>query len=271
MNKKNESVTRKQPRKEAIRADERRVVSARTLWRWKREQQARDRELVASGTVRPESMLLIRPEMLKGVRIVWPDISLVDDPRERKRKSNRPGRAAKRSVKRRATPRPKTGLKPICGKAPTVLILGSFPSEESLRKGQYYANPTNQFWHLIEATFGIRRDQPYTQRVKAIMSQGIALWDILMSCERSGSLDNNIKMSNAVPNDVAKLLQRRASIQTIGLNGRTAESIFKRHFATLDKRGLKILYLPSSSSACTVKIEQKARAWSVLKNSSAQR
>lgn len=95
---------RKQPQKEAIRTDEPRVVSARTLWRWKREQQARDREFVASGKVRAESMLFIRPEMLKGVRIIWPDVSLVDDPREPKPKSRKPGGAAKRPNKN-ASPR----------------------------------------------------------------------------------------------------------------------------------------------------------------------
>lgn len=271
MNKENESVKRKQPRKEAIRADEPRVVSARTLWRWKREQQVRDRGLVASGIVRPESMLLIRPGMLKGVRIVWPDISLVDDPPKRKRKLNRPGRAVKRSTRRRATPKPKTGLNPILGKVPKVLILGSFPSEESLRKRQYYANPTNQFWHLIETIVGIRRDQPYEQRIKAIRSKGIALWDVLRSCARSGSLDRNMKMSSAVPNDIARLLQRRPSIRIIGLNGRTAERIFKRHFSALGKHRLKVVYLPSSNSAHAVRLKEKFRTWSLLIDSAARR
>ena len=157
-----------------------------------------------------------------------------------------------------------TGLEPMLGKMPKVLILGSFPSEHSVRARQYYANPRNQFWQLMEAIAGIKHDQPYEQRIQAMTAKGIALWDVLHACERGGSLDSKIKLRTATTNDLVGLLDRTPSIQIIGLNGRTAEKIFKRRFSALDARGLEIVPLPSSSSAHAVKIEQKVRAWSAL-------
>jgi hypoxanthine-DNA glycosylase len=161
----------------------------------------------------------------------------------------------------------KTGLGLLVGKAPTVLILGSFPSEESLRLRQYYANPRNQFWRLMEAIVSLDQHQPYQRRVQAITAKGIALWDVLHACERVGSLDNKIKRGSAVMNNINGLLDQMPSIRMIALNGRTAAKIFDRNFDALRARELEIVNLPSSSSANAVKLEQKVRAWSVLTNS----
>lgn len=258
-----ESVKRKQKRSTATSADEPKRVSARTLWRWKRQQQARDRELAASGKPPPEGRVLIRPEMLKGARIIWPNGSLIDDPLESRRKASNPLRARKSRTGERIPSTLKTGLEPLLGEAPTILILGSFPSEESLRTQRYYANPKNQFWHLMEAIAGIKQDQPYEKRVDAMTAKGIAVWDVLHSCERDGSSDCKIKMRTAMPNNLCDLLARMPSIKIIGLNGTTASMMFDRFFNVHGQR-LEIVTLPSSSSAHVVKLEEKSRAWSAL-------
>lgn len=165
-------------------------------------------------------------------------------------------------LRRRNEPRRKTGLAPVVGEAPVVLILGSFPSEESLRTRQYYANPRNQFWRLIEASIGISHDQPYKDRVETLKANGIALWDVLRSCERKGSSDGKIKMPTALPNDLTGFLKRNPSIKSVGINGRTAAVYFDRYFSALRTRGLNILTLPSSRSANTTQLEKKVQAWS---------
>jgi hypothetical protein len=55
------------------------IASAEDLWAIKRESQARDHRLEASGIVAPEAMLLLRPEQLEGVWIEWPNVSLNDE------------------------------------------------------------------------------------------------------------------------------------------------------------------------------------------------
>jgi len=42
-----------------------------------------------------------------------------------------------------------------------VLVLGTLPGEESIRRGEYYANPRNAFWRSVESLLGIPADEPY--------------------------------------------------------------------------------------------------------------
>ena len=248
------------------------TISQRTSLRWKRQSPARDRELIASGKLPPEAMFLLRPERIRGARVVaWPDVSLTDDlPEPKRKRASKPKRARNTEASMCTVSRLKTGLGPLVGQKPTILILGSFPSEESLRAKQYYANSKNQIWRLLEAIASVKHDLPYEQRVRALKAKGIALWDVLQSCERGGSLDSKIKMETVTTNNLAALLDRNTSIKIIGLNGGTAARIFDRYFSALRTRGLEIVSLPSSSSAHAVKFEQKVQAWSVLMDSAAR-
>jgi len=250
------------------------TISQRTALRWKRQSQARDRELVESGKVPPEAMFLIPPEMIAGAKVVrWPkgaSLSYGGSPKPRRKHANKPkhGNSLRRS--KRIALRMETGLGPLVGPNPTVLILGSFPSEESLRSRQYYANPRNQFWRLLEVITGIKHDLPYEQRIQAMMAKDIALWDVLHSCARRGSLDREIQMGTVIANDLTAFLDKMPSIKAIGLNGGTAARMFDRYFSNLRARELEIVTLPSSSSAHAVELERKARAWAVLMDSAAQ-
>ena len=107
---------------------------------------------------------------------------------------------------------------PVAGNDATVLILGSMPGKESLKQHQYYAHPQNAFWKIMGELVGAHPDLPYPQRLHALTNARIALWDVLETCERQGSLDSDIQ--NETANDFAsffnsasahhaRILQRR--------------------------------------------------------------
>lgn len=133
-----------------------------------------------------------------------------------------------------------------------ILILGSMPGVASLTAQQYYAHPRNRFWPLMQALFGVPLDADYDTRVTALNHAGVALWDVLHSCERPGSLDSRIVRGTEVPNDIAGLLARHPALEVIALNGGAAQDAFRRSVApTLGARldAIRVLAMPSTSPA----------------------
>ena len=108
---------------------------------------------------------------------------------------------------------------PIVGDLPRVLILGSMPGIASLNAYQYYAHPQNAFWKIMEAILGISASADYEARVEALKRSNIALWDVLESCIRPGSMDAAIDMDSAKVNDIKAFLQRHPEISVICFNG----------------------------------------------------
>src|SRR5687768_16698899 len=93
---------------------------------------------------------------------------------------------------------------PVVDARTRLLVLGSLPGEESLARGQYYANPRNQFWRLIGAVIGADLAAlAYPQRLEALLAAGVGLWDTVGSATRRGSLVGNIRLRDA--NDLAEL------------------------------------------------------------------
>jgi TDG/mug DNA glycosylase family protein len=159
-----------------------------------------------------------------------------------------------------------TGLPPVVGESPKVLILGSFPSVISLEKKEYYGNPRNRFWHLVEALLGIKAQLPYHVRTVQLKTKGITLWDITKECEREGSDDTAIK--NEVLNDIPGFLRDHPSIRVIVLNGGGAGRLFHRQLPN-GIPGIMMFTLPSTSPAnARFGLPQLADAWSVLRESS---
>ena len=64
------------------------------------------------------------------------------------------------------------GLAPLIDGRSRVVILGSFPSVKSLDKQEYYGNPQNHFWPIVERLLGIVRTCPYAERKMAAYPEG---------------------------------------------------------------------------------------------------
>lgn len=131
-----------------------------------------------------------------------------------------------------------------------VLILGSMPGVESLRRKQYYAHPQNQFWTIMGELFGAGREMPYAERVERLLERGVAVWDVLMHCERDGSLDSAIVSGSEAVNDFVPFFERHPAIRAVFFNGAKSESLFARHVRpALGARAgaLRFERLPSTS------------------------
>ena len=133
-----------------------------------------------------------------------------------------------------------------------VLILGSMPGAESLRRREYYAFAHNQFWPIMGELFGAGRELPYPERVQRLLEQRIALWDVLASCERLGSLDGAIRPETERPNNLPRFLDQHPAVRAVFFNGGKAEASFRRHVRPrLGARAerLRFVRLPSTSPA----------------------
>ena len=153
------------------------------------------------------------------------------------------------------------GFKPIVNDECVAVILGSMPSEESLRQQKYYGNPRNHFWELVYSQFNIPVSYDYAQRCAFLINHKIALWDVFYSAEREGSLDSNIK--NGVPNDFKFFFKRYPNIKCIFFNGSKAEEQFKRSFKDIYNK-MQHFSLPSSSPANTKPISEKKKEWAKI-------
>jgi TDG/mug DNA glycosylase family protein len=152
----------------------------------------------------------------------------------------------------------KHGLAPVSGRDPAILILGSYPSSLSLAKNEYYGNPQNQFWKIIESLLEIDHTIPYTSRIALLTEQRIALWDVIFTCTREGSADTAIR--DPVPNDIRGFIEDHPTIRCIALNGNTAG----RYFKTMAP-GLPYIILPSTSPAnARMTLAQKTQSWACI-------
>ena len=156
---------------------------------------------------------------------------------------------------------------PIATADSHTLILGSMPGVLSLQRQQYYAHPRNAFWTIMGELLAFDPQLPYEQRIAALTGAGIALWDVLQSCHRPGSLDADIAKETAVPNDFARFFAKHPHIRRIFFNGATAEAMFlKRALPTLYGSGqFQMARLPSTSPAhAGLSIKEKLLRWKTV-------
>lgn len=131
-----------------------------------------------------------------------------------------------------------------------VLVLGTMPGRESLRRQQYYAHPRNAFWPILAAFVGLAPEAGYAARTQAILRAGIAVWDVLATCDRPGSLDRDIDPATARPNDFRGFFRAHPGITTVCCNGAAAEQLFRRHvLAATASPSFSVVRLPSTSPA----------------------
>ena len=152
---------------------------------------------------------------------------------------------------------------PIARNDARVLILGSMPGQASLAAGRYYAHPQNAFWRIASTLTGLDPDSPYPARVEALKSARIALWDVLHSCSREGSLDAAIERDTQTVNDFPAFFLRHGRITHVFFNGAKAEECFRRQvLKQLAAPGLEYLRLPSTSPAnASLPYDRKLDAW----------
>jgi double-stranded uracil-DNA glycosylase len=155
---------------------------------------------------------------------------------------------------------------PIADGHANRLILGSMPGVASLRAGQYYAHPRNQFWLILGELLGMDPGMPYAGRIGALASSGIALWDVLRSCTRAGSLDAAIEKDSIIPNDFTTFFARHPLVRRVYFNGSVAEQCYRRRVLPLLPAGALVYErLPSTSPAhAGISYEDKLAAWRVV-------
>ncbi|MGB1800651.1 MAG: DNA-deoxyinosine glycosylase [Gammaproteobacteria bacterium] len=160
-----------------------------------------------------------------------------------------------------------TGFPPIAKLDAKILILGSMPGVKSFEKNQYYANPRNTFWSIMIKLLNGDEELNYQQRKKLLTNNRIALWDVLKSCYREGSLDSNIDHSTIIANDFNLFLNKQKQIKTILFNGGETEKLFNKYvMKTLDNKEIEYFKLPSTSPAhAAMSFDEKLLKWQVIK------
>ncbi len=151
---------------------------------------------------------------------------------------------------------------PILGDHPKVLILGTLPSKESLRKQQYYGHPRNSFWKIIYTLFNGNFSIDYSERIKFAKNCNIAVWDVCYSAFRVGSLDSEIKKER--PNTIDLLLNKNSSIRLVAFNGQKAALLYDKYFDRIE--GIAYVTLLSTSPAnAAFSFEKKLENWKFIK------
>lgn len=150
---------------------------------------------------------------------------------------------------------------PIISNDAKILILGSVPGVKSLEMQEYYAHPQNKFWKIIFELFNENFSEDYLEKIKILKKNKIAVWDVIDSCERVGSLDTTIK--NEESNDILQLLKKYQNIKTIFCNGgksyQNLQKIVGKNFE------IPIYLLPSTSPLHTISFEKKLESWKIIK------
>lgn len=161
------------------------------------------------------------------------------------------------------------GFEPVIDQSARVLILGSMPGVKSLDDQQYYAHPRNHFWPIMEALFQQSMGADYESKLASLLSNNIALWDVMASCERAGSLDASINNASIEVNDFDHFFNAYPLIQSVFFNGAKAAQSFKKHVLSGEGFNHQIAYfpLPSTSPAnARMSFDEKLICWEIVKS-----
>ncbi|NML59441.1 DNA-deoxyinosine glycosylase [Chryseobacterium cheonjiense] len=150
---------------------------------------------------------------------------------------------------------------PIIDHDSKIIILGSIPGVKSLEKQQYYGHPQNKFWKIIFELLNEKFTEDYNQRIQILKKHHIALWDVIDSCERKGSLDSEIKNEEA--NQIGELLEDHLNMKAIFCNGGKSYKNLQKILGKNYK--IPVFLLPSTSPLHTVSFEKKLEEWKKIK------
>lgn len=146
---------------------------------------------------------------------------------------------------------------PVFDQNSRILILGSFPSVKSREQGFFYGHPQNRFWRVTAAVMACPVPETVEEKRAFLLSNGIALWDVIAACEIENSADSSIR--NAVANDLSRIFAS-ADIHAVFTNGKTADRLYRKYI------GENAVCLPSTSPAnATWTLEKLIAAWSCIR------
>lgn len=146
---------------------------------------------------------------------------------------------------------------PVFDERSRILILGTFPSVKSRESQFYYGHPQNRFWKVLAALVGWEVPQSIEEKKKMLLENHIAIWDVIQSCDITGSSDSSIR--NVVPSDIGALL-KKSNIQRIYANGTTAKKLYEKYI--LPEVGMPVIGLPSTSPAnAAYTLERLLEVW----------
>jgi len=155
----------------------------------------------------------------------------------------------------------KIAFPPISNSNSRILILGTMPGDRSLQLQQYYGHGGNHFWKIMFTLFNLPFTKDYEVRKQLLLNNGIALWDVLQTCECEGSSDNNI--INEKANDFQSFYNKHAGVRTVYFGSRKAENFYDRYIGKSPNKIYRVL--PSPSSANTWKsFDEKLSDWKVI-------
>ena len=151
-------------------------------------------------------------------------------------------------------------IAPVYDGRSRILILGSFPSARSRETGFFYGHPQNRFWKLLAFLYGQNIPANIEEKRAFLLSNRIALWDVIASCEIQGSSDASISAVTA--NDISTILNA-APIEKIFTNGKTADSLYTKYIHPKTQR--QTVCLPSTSPANAAwTFDRLCSAWRVI-------
>lgn len=151
-------------------------------------------------------------------------------------------------------------FEPIFDKNSEILVLGSFPSVKSRENNFYYAHPQNRFWNVVASVYSCPVPKTVEEKKNMLLSNKIAVWDVIKSCEITGSADSTIK--SVIPNDLSEILSV-ADIKKIYANGKTAQSLYNKYIKK--NTGVDIISLPSTSPAnAAYSLEKLIKEWKII-------
>lgn len=151
-------------------------------------------------------------------------------------------------------------IPPVFDENCKILILGSFPSVKSRESGFFYGHPQNRFWKVIARLFGEQIPQTIAEKRALLLRNHIAVWDVIKSCEITGSDDSSIK--DVIPNDLSEIFEN-CDIRQICCNGATSYKLYNKYLA--EKNGIDAVKLPSTSPAnAAYSLDRLCESWKLI-------
>ena len=152
-------------------------------------------------------------------------------------------------------------IPPVWNERAKIMILGSFPSVKSREQMFFYGHPQNRFWRVLAAVTNSPLPVTIDEKKSYLLTNGIALWDVVASCDIVGSSDSSIR--NVTPNDLTSILEG-ADVRAIFTNGKTAHTLYQKYTKPLT--GREDICLPSTSPAnASWSLDKLVAAWGVIK------